>query len=126
MKDLMFEVIITHPFVAAHRLKLYDGEFEPLHGHNWKTEVRLQGNDLDQIDVLIDFLAVKAKVAEILKKIDYTFLNENLELAKRNPSAEVVAHWIFKKLQKEIGHPVARVHKVTVWETEDCAASYEE
>lgn len=122
----MFEVIIAHPFVAAHRLKLHDGSYEPLHGHNWKMEVRLQGKDLDKIDVLIDFLDVKAKVQETLKKIDYTFLNENLELGQRNPSAEIVAHWIFKRLNQEIDHPVAKVRKVTVWETEDCAASYEE
>lgn len=122
----MYEVVITAPFVAAHRLTLYDGSLEPLHGHNWKTEVRLQGKDLDQIAVLIDFLEVKAKVQKLLKEIDYTFLNENPALESRNPSAEIVAHWIFQKLKAEISHPVARVAKVTVWETDDCAASYSE
>lgn len=122
----MYEVIITHPFVAAHQLKLYDGSMEPLHGHNWKVEVRLGGNDLDQIEVLIDFLEVKKKVQESLKQIDYTFLNENNLLEGRNPSAEVVAFWLFKKLEKTIDHPVARIQRVTVWETEDCAASYGE
>lgn len=122
----MYEVIITHPFVAAHRLKLYDGSLEPLHGHNWKMEVRLAGKDLDKIEVLIDFLEVKAKVAELLKKIDYTYLNENLQLEGRNPSAEVVAYWLFQKINDAVRHPVARVRKVTVWETEDCAASYSE
>lgn len=122
----MYEVVITAPFVAAHRLTLYDGSLEPLHGHNWKTEVRLQGKDLDQIAVLIDFLEVKAKVQKLLKEIDYTFLNENPALEGINPSAEIVAHWIFQKLKAEISHPVARVAKVTVWETDDCAASYSE
>lgn len=122
----MYEVVITHPFVAAHRLTLYDGSLEPLHGHNWKMEVRLSGEDLDQIEVLIDFLEVKKQVQEILKGIDYSFLNENPILKDRNPSAEVVAHWIFKKLQAALEHPVAKVKKVTVWETDDCAASYSE
>jgi len=122
----MYEVVITQPFVAAHRLKLYDGSLEPLHGHNWKLEVRVAGKDLDQIEVLIDFLEVKAKVQELLKKIDYTYLNENLNFEGRNPSAEVVAFWLFQKLKGEIQHPVARVTKVTVWETDDCAASYSE
>jgi len=122
----MYEVVITQPFVAAHRLKLYDGSLEPLHGHNWKMEVRLCGKDLDQIEVLIDFLEVKAKVQELLKKIDYSYLNENLNLEGRNPSAEVVAFWLFQKLKSAIEHPVARVKKVTVWETDDCAASYSE
>jgi 6-pyruvoyltetrahydropterin/6-carboxytetrahydropterin synthase len=122
----MYEVIITHPFVAAHRLTLYDGSLEPLHGHNWKVEVRLAGADLDQIEILIDFLEVKKQVREILSNLDYTFLNENPNLAGHNPSAELVAHWIFKKVQSALPHPVARVRRVTVWETEDCAASYEE
>ncbi|MDX1386693.1 MAG: 6-carboxytetrahydropterin synthase [bacterium] len=122
----MYEVIITHPFVAAHRLTLYDGSLEPLHGHNWKVEVRLAGKDLDNIEVLIDFLEVKKRLQEMLKQLDYTFLNENKELNGRNPSAEVVAFWLFQRLQGALDHPVARVCKVTVWETEDCAASYSE
>ena len=122
----MYEVIITQPFVAAHRLRLYDGSLEPLHGHNWKMEVRLQGTDLDRIEVLIDFLEVKQEVAALLKEIDYSYLNENLNLQGRNPSAEVVAHWLFQKLQGTFHNPAARVFKVTVWETEDCAASYSE
>jgi len=122
----MYEVIISAPFVAAHRLKLYDGELEPLHGHNWKTEVRVQGEKLDQIEVLIDFLDVKALVQKTLKEIDYTFLNENQRFAGRNPSAEVVAYWLFQELKKAIQHSVAKIAKVTVWETDDCAASYAE
>ncbi len=120
----MYEVIITQPFVAAHRLVLYDGSLEPLHGHNWKIEVRLAGADLDQIEVLVDFLEVKHQVKEMLKKMDYTFLNENPEFAGRNPSTEVVAYWAFQYLQGALQHPVAKITKVTVWETEDCAASY--
>jgi 6-pyruvoyl-tetrahydropterin synthase len=122
----MYEVIITQPFVAAHNLRLYDGKMEPLHGHNWRMEVRLAGADLDSIEVLIDFLEVKAKVQELLKKIDYTYLNENLHLEGRNPSAEIVAFWLFQRLKEAIRHPAAKISKVTVWETEDCAASYSE
>ena len=122
----MYEVVITQPFVAAHRLTLYDGSLEPLHGHNWKVEVRLEGKDLDKIEVLIDFLDVKKEVQSLLKEIDYTYLNENERFVGRNPSAEVVAHWIFQKLKEAIRHPVAKLRKVTVWETEDCAATYSE
>ena len=85
-----------------------------------------EGERLDEIEVLIDFLEVKKQVREILSKIDYTFLNENPEMAGTNPSAEVVACWIFQKVRQAVDHPVAKVAKVTVWETEDCAASYSE
>ena len=122
----MFEVVLTHPFVAAHRLKLYDGSLEPLHGHNWKVEVRLQGDRLDQIEVLIDFLEAKKRIGEYLKEIDYTYLNENPKFAGKNPSAEVVAYWLFQRLKDSLDHPVAKVSKVTIWETDDCAASYSE
>ncbi len=84
----------------------------------------MEGKGLDKIEVLIDFLEVKAKVAAILKEIDYTYLNENLNLNGRNPSAEVVAHWLFHKIQQAIRYPAVCLRKVTVWETEDCAASY--
>lgn len=122
----MYEVVITQPFVAAHRLTLDDGSLEPLHGHNWKVEVRLCGLNLDRIEVLIDFLEVKQQLAALLQDIHYTYLNENPLMQGRNPSAEVIAYWVFKKLREKIVHPVARLNKVTVWETEDCAASYSE
>jgi len=122
----MFEVIITKPFVAAHNLRLYDGSMEPLHGHNWKTEIRLVGEKLDGIEVLIDFLDVKKTAESVYKKIDYTYLNENALFKKINPSAEQVAKFIFGEMSKQLNRAGVRVARVTVWETDDCAASYYE
>lgn len=120
----MYEVQIKGGFVAAHRLKLYDGTYEPNHGHNWKVDLYLQGAKLDQILVLIDFLDVKKALDDFLKQLDYTDLNENPLLKGENPSAEIVAQLVHETLSKELNREGVFVQKCTVWETEQCAASY--
>ncbi len=120
----MFEVIINKPFVAAHRLKLYDGSFEPLHGHNWKTEIRIRGEQLDSIEILIDFLDVKKEAEAVYEKIHYTYLNENQLFSGKNPSAEQVARYLFTEIAKRMNRAGIKVNRVTVWETDDCAASF--
>ena len=42
----MYEVKIVTQFAAAHRLENFKGKCEGLHGHNWKVEVFLVGQEL--------------------------------------------------------------------------------
>ena len=49
------ELVLKAAFSAAHRLRMYDGSLEPLHGHNWQVEVFLVGSTLDAIGVVADF-----------------------------------------------------------------------
>ena len=50
-----YELLLESHFSAAHRLRMPDGSLEPLHGHNWKVEVYLEGPRLDGCDLLADF-----------------------------------------------------------------------
>ena len=55
----MYELkIITH-FSAAHQLKEFEGACESLHGHNWKIEVYVSSETVDEAGVVIDFRALK-------------------------------------------------------------------
>ena len=50
----MYEVTVKTGFSAAHRLRLFNGKFENLHGHNWTAEVMVEAGELDAMGVGID------------------------------------------------------------------------
>ena len=118
----MFEIYIKSEFSAAHKLSGYKGKCEELHGHNWKVEVYIGRDNLDKIGMVIDFKKVKMILKQILNKLDHTYIN-NLAYFKRvNPTSENIAKYIFKKLEAKI--PKLNIKKVTVWESDNSAASF--
>ncbi len=120
----MYELKIIDHFSAAHQLKMVAEKCENLHGHNWKVEVNISGQTLSKAGVLLDFGELKDHVAEIMKILDHSFLNE-LDLFKdMPPSSENIARFIAEKVQSSIQDDVAAVSRVTVWESENACASY--
>jgi len=120
----MFELKVINNFSAAHQLKLVAAKCENLHGHNWKIEVCLSGNNLNDAGVIIDFGIIKKYVSEIIASLDHKFLNELDWFKGLNPSSEVIAMRIAKELQDRIEDPSIRVSSVTAWESDDACAKY--
>jgi len=56
----MYELRVITRFAAAHRLAMVGSKCENLHGHNWKIEVFLTGDRLNDAGVLMDFGDIKA------------------------------------------------------------------
>ncbi|MGB8952664.1 MAG: 6-carboxytetrahydropterin synthase QueD [Candidatus Aminicenantales bacterium] len=103
-------------FQAAHFLKEYQGKCEKIHGHTFQVEIQVQVDELDKAGIGIDFARIKQKLSEILP--DHSLLNEVYDF---NPSAENLARRFFMDLKNFF--PVIQV---TVWESEDAAATYSE
>ena len=120
----MYEVTVKTKFSAAHRLKGYDGNYENLHGHNWIAIVTVWANELDSIEVGIDFIKLKKKVEEVLERLDYKTINEVPPFDDQNPSAENIARWLFKTLEVDINSRTVKVHRVEIKEFEDSGAAY--
>ena len=120
----MFEVSIEASFSSAHHLRGYNGTCEVLHGHNWKVEVFVQGEELDDVGLLVDFREVKRHVKGLLKKLDHTDLNELESFRDRNPSSENIARELFGRLSELLNVGTRRVSRVIVHETPGSAASY--
>ena len=55
----MFEISIQSYFSSAHNLRDYKGQCEAVHGHNWKVEVFVKSNELNDIGLAIDFKDLK-------------------------------------------------------------------
>lgn len=122
----MYDVTVKTGFSAAHQLRLYDGKFENLHGHNWTAQVTVEADELNPIGVGIDFVELKEMVERILSRLDYQNINEISPFDKENPSAENIARWLFLELKTQIDTESTRVKRVEVCEMEGCGASYYE
>ena len=119
----MFELKILTHFAAAHQLAMVAKQCENLHGHNWKVEVCVAGDKLNNAGVLIDFGELKGYVAEIIDDLDHKFLNE-LACFNGNPSSENIAVYIAEQLQNKLAGTDIRVSHITTWESDNAAATY--
>ena len=120
----MYDVTVKTGFAAAHQLRLYDGKYENLHGHNWTAQVTVEADELDPIGVGIDFVKLKAMVEKNLSELDYHNINDVPPFDEQNPSAENIARWLFLKLKVEVNSNSTRVKRVEICEMEGCGASY--
>lgn len=121
----MFELKIETHFAAAHQLKMVAKKCENLHGHNWKIEVFVEGEKLNEAGVLIDFGILKKHISEIMHELDHRFLNDLSYFNDDNPpSSENIARFIAKELETSISDENVRVSRITAWESEDACATY--
>ena len=120
----MYELKVITQFAAAHHLRNFRGKCEKLHGHNWRIEVCLKGDKLNDIGLLIDFKEVKEATDRILEELDHSYLNELPKFKDQNPSSENIAAYIFEKLSSKLNNSQIKVNKITAWESDFASASY--
>jgi len=121
----MFELKIVTYFAAAHQLKMVAKKCENLHGHNWKVEICVAGEALNDAGILVDFGELKQYVAEIMTTLDHKFLNELDYFDDHTPpSSENIAMYVANSLQTILSDTEANVTRVTAWESENACATY--
>lgn len=126
-------------FDAGHRLLKYRGKCESPHGHTFKAEIMLSSEKLNHMGFVIDFVELRDKVGKwIDENWDHAFLvNEQdeellraLDLLKEkkvfvfhggNPTAEVMARYLYDYVEKLYGNLVS---KVRIWESPNQYAEY--
>jgi 6-pyruvoyltetrahydropterin/6-carboxytetrahydropterin synthase len=131
----MYRVTREIEFCYGHRLLNYEGKCRHLHGHNGRAVITLQGPDLDQRGMLVDFAEIKQKVQQwIDDNLDHNMLlccddpllsvlrerGERVFVMDCNPTAENIARLIYERSQ-QAGLPVV---EVVLWETEHCFSAY--
>ena len=122
----MYELKVITDFAAAHQLRNFRGECERLHGHNWRIEVVLSGDRLNEAGLLIDFKDVKTAANKILEDLDHSYLNDLPQFKDENPSSENIAAYLFQRLSSELNSGHLKITKVTAWESDSACASYAE
>ena len=122
----MFEVTVEQTFAAAHALRNYKGSCENLHGHNFKVQVVLAGDKLDDAGMLVAFIDVKNLMGQVMARLDHQNLNEVAPFDVKNPSAENIAEYFFTEMRGGLANtPVpVRILEVKIWETDIQSATY--
>jgi 6-pyruvoyltetrahydropterin/6-carboxytetrahydropterin synthase len=113
-------------FASAHSLRGYPGDCANLHGHNWKIEVEIVGQELNDIGMIIDFKQIKKHAKEVVKELDHKFLNDIEYFKTVNPTAENIAQYLFRQIQQRIEAPNVTMHQITVWENDRNCVIYSE
>ena len=129
--DYLFELTVRAEFEAAHRIDGYNGKCQRLHGHNWSVEAVVEGRELDELGMLIDFKVLKAELNKVLDELDHRYLNElplfsEKNSPKKNPTAENLAQYIFETLSASdiFADTAAQVKAVRVYESPRSCVTY--
>jgi 6-pyruvoyltetrahydropterin/6-carboxytetrahydropterin synthase len=120
----MYQITIETHFSSAHRLRQYDGECERLHGHNWKVQISVASEVINDIGMVMDFKDLKGAVKPLIGKLDHHYLNEIPPFTEINPTTENIAKYLFDEFSKVINTDLIKVTKVEIWESLTCSASY--
>jgi len=122
----MYELTIQTKFSAAHQLRNYGGRCENLHGHNWKVDVFITAEKLDDVGLAVDFKVLKETTNEFLAQIEHKYLNEIPPFNEMNPSSENIARWLYLGLSNKLNDANVKVARIRVWESDNAAATYYE
>jgi 6-pyruvoyltetrahydropterin/6-carboxytetrahydropterin synthase len=104
---------------AAHRLPNVPAGHKcaRLHGHSFRVEIHVEGEPDAALGWVMDFADIKAAFAPLFDQLDHHYLNEIEGL--ENPTSEMLARWIFRRL--ETGLP--GLSRIVVHETCTSGAS---
>ena len=122
----MFELTVKAEFEAAHHINGYNGKCQRLHGHNWSVEAIVEGRELDELGMLVDFKILKAELNVVLDELDHRYLNELSIFATKNPTAENLAKYVFDSLSesKIFKSSTARLKAIRVYESPRSCVTY--
>lgn len=123
----MFEVTVEQTFAAGHALREYKGKCENVHGHNYRVQVTVEGEQLNRIGLLVDFVELKRAVREVIAYLDHQFINDLEPFTVINPSAENLAKYFYDEVSARVHITTdtpARIAQVKIWETDTSIAVY--
>ncbi len=117
---MRIELTKTFTFEAAHSLPTFPAghKCRRLHGHSYVVDVHVAGEVDEAAGYLIDYGEIKRLCEPVRKRLDHYHLNEIEGL--ENPTAEVLARWIWQQLEPDLPLLAA----ITVRETCTAACIY--
>ena len=96
----------------------HPGKCARMHGHSYVLEVAVRGplqSDGPARGMIVDFDEIKTIVrAQIVDVLDHQTLNDFIE----NPTAELIVHWIWKRLEPAL----KGLDELVLWETTNSCA----
>ena len=121
-----YRLKVLTEFASAHTLRGYPGACARMHGHNWKVEVEIEAQELNEIGMGMDFKVIRNAAREIGDRLDHRYLNDLQPFQEVNPTAENIAAYFYRELRRTFDKPKLRVKSVTLWETDRACVRYTE
>lgn len=113
-----WRINVCDEFSAAHALLNYQGKCERNHGHNFKVEICVEGDEIDsETGLLVDFKLLKTILNEALAALDHQNLNDLPVLQGTSPSSENISRHIFHDIQRRLeasGHARDKIRLLSV------------
>ena len=108
-------------FDAAHLLpNVPEGhKCRRLHGHTYTVRIYVRGEPDENVGWIIDFGDIKEAFDPIRERLDHYYLNEIEGL--ENPTAEMLARWIWQRLEPRLGG----LSRIEIQETCTSGCTYE-
>lgn len=121
----MYEVGVVDQFDATHALR---GDFGPAtqkHGHAYRVEVMVRGNELRTDGTLCDIGQLGEAVGRTLAELRDRDLDDLSSFEGRNTTAEIVAGHINDRVRATLDGAALAAVVVRVWESPSAFASVE-
>jgi len=96
------ELATSFTFEASHQLPHapQHSKCRRLHGHSWKVEIHVRGPLQQETGWVHDFDDIQRACAPLHDALDHRHLNDVEGLA--NPTSEMIALWIWERLQADV------------------------
>ena len=118
---------VSSDFSSSHQLRHYEGKCENMHGHNFSVVVDVVGERLDpKLGILMDFKELKRLLKIVTDELDHRHLNELPAFAEQNPSSELLAQYVYRRLKDLLAGHEVRLAEVMVSEKSSSRAYYTE
>lgn len=109
----MFTLCIRETFAAAHRIEMYHGKCEDLHGHNFRVEALFEGGQVGADGMVVDFAILKSHLRTIVADLDHKYINDIPFFKERASSSEWLAVYFYGRLKEQAS-------KGTPWRSKKC------
>ena len=139
----MYRVTKSFEFEAAHLLPKHDGNCKSLHGHSYKLDVTIGGNQLNPNNMVLDFSILKEIVGAIINRYDHAailgrskieellksvLVNNNMKILniEHGSTVEILCMNFFNEIKMALKETDINFEflGVKLWETSSCCAEY--
>ncbi len=121
----MFALALRRSFSARHFLVGGDwGAENELHSHDYRLELELTGDRLDQHGFLVDLVELERQVDRLLSEYDGQTLNDSPAFSGLNPSLEHFSRILCHSLDAALSNGGVKSLTVRLWEDEVAWASF--
>lgn len=121
----MYSLTVHRDFPARHRLIGGDwGAENAVHMHDYRIEVEIETEALDEHGYCVDIVAVDAALDQFLERFSGALLNEDPAFAGLNPSIEHFARIAWTILVESIPVRGGIAMTTRIWENDMARASF--